>query len=77
MPGTGSNTVRDAEDGAPRQAPAPGGSTTLYAIGLNLLLLGMIAYGYRQSDDLRWAWVLVAIPIAIVTATYIRHWLAR
>ena len=23
----------------------------------------------------RWAWVLVAIPIAVVTIAYIRHWL--
>ena len=51
-----------------------GVSTTAVAIGLNILLLAMIVFGYTQSEDLRWAWILVGIPIVIVTATYVRHW---
>ncbi len=51
-----------------------GGTYTLTAIGLNLLLLAMIAYGYSSSRDLKWAWILVALPIAYVTLVYIRHW---
>ena len=47
-------------------------STTMTAILLNLLLLAMIAYGYIQY---MLAWVLVAVPIIVVTATYFRHWL--
>ena len=44
------------------------------AIGLNFLLLAMIVYGYIQSTDLRWGWVLVGVPIVVVTIVYIRHW---
>ena len=54
--------------------PTPNRHTT-NAILLNLLLLAMIAYGYYQSETLHWAWVLVAIPIVVVTFTYVRHWL--
>ena len=50
-----------------------GASTTSVAILLNILLLSMIVYGYLQSEDLRWAWVLVGVPIVIVTITYVRH----
>ena len=38
-----------------------------------MLLLVLIAYGYYQSEDYRWAWVLVGVPIAIVTLRYVRH----
>lgn len=51
-----------------------GGRYTVTAIGLNLLLLAMIAYGYSESRDLKWAWIMVGVPIAFVTVTYIRHW---
>lgn len=51
-----------------------GASTTSVAILLNVLLLSMIVYGYLQSEDLRWAWVLVGVPIVSVTITYVRHW---
>jgi hypothetical protein len=51
-----------------------GGRYTATAIGLNVLLLAMIVYGYTESRDLKWAWILVGIPIAVVTLTYIRHW---
>jgi hypothetical protein len=44
------------------------------AIGLNFLLLAMIVYGYIQSTDLRWGWVLVGVPIVVVNIVYIRHW---
>jgi hypothetical protein len=46
---------------------------TRIGIWLNLLLLGLIAYGFLQSDRWRWAWLLVAIPIALVTLNYVRH----
>ena len=52
-----------------------GPSTTLVAIGLNMLLLALIVFGYWQSEGLQWAWVLVGVPIVIVTITYVRHWL--
>ncbi len=51
-----------------------GGRYTATAIGLNFLLLAMIAYGYSESRDLKWAWIMVGLPIAVVTITYIRHW---
>jgi hypothetical protein len=60
---------------AGRQRSSEGGaSTTSVAILLNMLLLSMIVYGYLQSEELRWAWVLVGVPIVIVTITYVRHW---
>ena len=40
---------------------------------MNLLLLAMISYGYWQSEDYKWAWVLVFIPIAVVTLRYAWH----
>ena len=46
---------------------------TVIGICLNLLLLALIAYGYSRSEDYRWAWVLVGVPIAIVTLRYARH----
>ena len=55
----------------------PVGSNTSVAIGLNILLLAMIGYGFVQSEDLRWAWVLVGVPIVIVTITYLRHWFSQ
>jgi hypothetical protein len=60
--------------GEPAATGKTGGRYTLTAIGLNLLLLAMIAYGYVESRDLKWAWITVAVPIAVVTVTYIRHW---
>lgn len=50
---------------------------TAMGIALNLLLLAMIAYGFWQSEQWRLAWALVAIPIAVVTVGYIRHWIRR
>lgn len=64
----------DLRSGDPQPAKT-GGTYTLSAIGLNLLLLAMIAYGYSQSHDLKWAWIAVALPIAYVTLVYIHHWL--
>ena len=58
-----------------QQTEKTGGAYTASAIGLNLVLLAMIAYGYTQSNDLKWAWIMVGIPIAYVTVVYIRHWL--
>ena len=46
---------------------------TVIGICLNLLLLALIAYGYSRSEDYRWAWVLVGVPIAIVTLRYALH----
>ena len=50
---------------------------TAIGVGLNLLLLGMISYGYVQSEDYKWAWVLVFIPIAVVTLRYAWHLVTR
>jgi len=63
-----------SSSGEPPAGGRTGGRYTLSAIGLNVLLLAMIAYGYVQSRDLKWAWIAVAVPIAVVTVTYIRHW---
>ena len=46
---------------------------TVIGICLNLLLLALIGYGYRQSEDYRWAWVLVGVPIGVVTLRYAWH----
>lgn len=46
---------------------------TAIGVGLNLLLLALITYGFVQSDDWKWAWGLVAVPIFIVTLVYARH----
>ena len=46
---------------------------TAIGVCLNLLLLALIAYGYARSEDYQWAWVLVGVPIAIVTLRYARH----
>jgi tellurite resistance protein TehA-like permease len=46
---------------------------TAIGVCLNLLLLAMISYGYWQSEDYKWAWVLVFIPIAVVTLRYAWH----
>ena len=46
---------------------------TAIGVALNLLLLFMIAYGYWRSEDFKWAWVLVGIPIAVVTLRYAWH----
>ena len=46
---------------------------TAIGVCLNLLLLGLIAYGYTRSEDYKWAWVLVGVPIAVVTLRYARH----
>jgi hypothetical protein len=54
-------------------APPPPTRHTAIGIALNVALLALIAYGFRQSDDYRWAWLLVAVPIVIVTLTYARH----
>ena len=59
---------------AGNDAPPPVTRHTSIAIGLNVVLLAMIAYGYEQSEDYRWAWALVAVPIVVVTATYVKHW---
>lgn len=75
MQDVGPDQQQEPLDRGDRAASKAGVSTTAFAIGLNVLLLAMLAYGYTQSKDLRWAWVLVAIPIAAVTVTYIRHWL--
>ncbi|HJN45654.1 MAG: hypothetical protein CL477_19775 [Acidobacteria bacterium] len=60
----------------PRPDDAEPGSATKHTaigVGLNLVLLSMIGYGYWQSEDLQWAWVLVGIPIAVVTLRYAWH----
>ena len=59
-------------------SPSPGGDPvadkhTAIGVCLNLLLLALIAYGYSRSEDYRWAWVLVGVPIAIVTLRYAWH----
>jgi hypothetical protein len=63
-------------------SPAPGPTSdeapvankhTAIGVCLNLLLLAMISYGYVQSEDYRWAWVLVFIPISVVTLRYAWH----
>ena len=46
---------------------------TAVGIGLNLLLLALIGYGYWRSDDWKSGWLLVGVPIAIVTIRYTRH----
>ncbi len=46
---------------------------TVIGVCLNLLLLALIGYGYARSEDYKWAWVLVGIPIAIVTLRYAWH----
>ena len=46
---------------------------TAIGVCLNLLLLALIAYGYARSEDYQWAWVLVGIPIAVVTLRYAWH----
>ncbi len=46
---------------------------TAVGIGLNLLLLTLIGYGYWRSDDWKSGWVLVGVPIAVVTIRYARH----
>jgi len=46
---------------------------TAIGVALNLLLLLMIAYGYWQSEGFKWAWVLVGIPIGVVTLRYAWH----
>ena len=46
---------------------------TAIGVCLNLLLLGLIAYGYARSEDYKWAWVLVGVPIAVVTLRYAWH----
>jgi hypothetical protein len=61
--------VPDSEPLAPKPT-----RHTVVAIGLNVLLLALIVYGYVQSETLRWAWVLVGVPILIVTLQYVRHW---
>jgi hypothetical protein len=58
--------VEEPERAAPTRHTAIG-------VGLNVLLLAMIAYGFWQSDEWRWAWALVALPIIVVTITYARH----
>jgi tellurite resistance protein TehA-like permease len=54
-------------------APPPPTRHTAIGIALNLTLLALIAYGFWQSEDYRWAWLLVAVPILVVTLTYARH----
>ena len=49
---------------------------TAIGVALNCFLLIMIAYGYWQSEALRWAWALVAVHIAVVTINYARHLLS-
>ena len=46
---------------------------TAVGVCLNLVLLGLISYGYARSEDYKWAWVLVAVPIAVVTLRYAWH----
>ena len=46
---------------------------TAIGICLNLVLLALIAYGYFRSEDYKWAWVLVGVPIAVVTVRYTWH----
>jgi hypothetical protein len=65
---------QDIQEAAGEAPQKTGGRYTVTAIGLNVLLLAMIAYGYSESRDLKWAWIMVGIPIAVVTITYIRHW---
>jgi hypothetical protein len=62
-------TPPPTDDAAPQAAT----KHTAIGVGLNLLLLSMICYGYWQSEDLQWAWVLVGIPIAVVTIRYAWH----
>ena len=57
----------------PPDGQPPADKHTVIGICLNLLLLALIVYGYCQSEDYRWAWVLVGLPIAIVTLRYARH----
>ena len=56
----------------PDDAPVANRHTAI-GVCLNLLLLGLIGYGYARSEDYKWAWVLVGIPIAVVTLRYARH----
>ncbi len=49
---------------------------TVIGICLNLLLLVLIGYGYARSEDFKYAWGLVGVPIGIVTLRYAWH-LAR
>ena len=59
---------------SPRPDAAPVANRhTAIGVCLNLLLLALIAYGYAQSDDYKWAWLLVGAPIAIVTLRYAWH----
>ena len=37
------------------------------------LRVAMIGYGYWRSEDWKWTWVLVGIPITIVTLRYAWH----
>ena len=53
--------------------PPPATKHTAIGVCLNLLLLTMIGYGYWQSEGLRWAWVLVGVPIGVVTLRYAWH----
>ncbi len=46
---------------------------TAIGVCLNLLLMGLIAYGYVRSETYKWAWLLVAVPIAVVTLRYAWH----
>ncbi len=46
---------------------------TAIGVCLNLLLLALIGYGYAGSEDYKWAWVLVGVPIAVVTLRYAWH----
>ena len=57
----------------PDSAPPRATKHTAIGVGLNLLLLTMIAYGYWRSDDWKWTWVLVGIPITVVTLRYAWH----
>ena len=46
---------------------------TAVGVGLNLLLLVAIGYGYWQSEDWKGAWIMVGVPIAVVTVQYAWH----
>ena len=46
---------------------------TVIGIILNLLLLLMITYGFLQSQDFKWAWAMVGVPIGLVTLSYGWH----
>ena len=46
---------------------------TAIGVCLNLLLLALIGYGYAQSANYKWAWVLVGVPIGVVTLRYAWH----